>query len=241
GDPLYIKKAGYTTLLGVHGGVEGVDQTTQAKLELNMIMDAAKLGVADTYLYDLIDYASDPLGKTAADHYGLFTTSNTPKTVATAIHNLTTILSDTGAAAATFTPTPLGYAISGLPSTGSSYLLEKSSGVYDLVIWAEPSVWSAATHMAASAAAQSVVTVSLASSFAQASVYDPLLSSNAIATGTNINTIKVGVTDHPMIIQLSQFVQSIASFKAPGDTAVLTNAGSTPQSLAQAVTLSKAG
>ena len=64
-----------------------VGTTVQAKYTLDLLMDDAQSGIANTYLYELMD---------EGDGYGLFDSSNNPKPVATAIHNLTTILADSG-------------------------------------------------------------------------------------------------------------------------------------------------
>lgn len=213
GAPIYVTEAGYFNLPGSYRGWEGVDSTTQAKMTLNLLMDAASTGVSETYLYDLVDDGVDASNTFGPDHFGLFTYSGQAKPVATAIHNLTTILADPGANAAAFTPTQLGYTIKGL-TVGSSFLIEKSSGVYDLVIWAEPPIWTTKTHSGIVANAESV-TVTFASAATQYSVFDPLKSAKAIATGAHAASVKISVTDHPLIIQVSGFAQAMASFASP--------------------------
>ena len=217
GKPIYFTEAGYFSLPGKFGW-EGVDETTQAKLDLNLIMDAEKLGSQGTYLYDLIDDGADPSGTIGADHFGLFTLSGQAKPAATAIHNLTSILADGGAGAASFTPTPLDYSISGLPANGSSLALEKSDGTYDIIVWAEPQIWDPSSHKEVAAPGQSV-TVELGSSFAQVSVFDPLASASAIQTSVNASAATINLSDHPLIVQVSNFAQAMAG-AAAGDGAL---------------------
>jgi len=209
GKPVYFTEAGYATLTQP-GQALGVDDKTQAKLILNMVMDAAKLGVAATYLYDLVDDAPDPTGAHPADHYGLFTTAGVAKPSAVALHDLTSILADTGAAATTFTPTPLRDTISGLPASGSSLVIEKSSGVYDIVVWAEPQIWNAATATPI-AAPGNAVTINLGARFKQVQVFDPLLSTAAVRTASNTNSVTINVVDHPLIVQVSNFAAAMAA------------------------------
>ncbi len=213
GKPIYLTEAGYFSLPGLHGW-EGVDELTQAKLTLNLLMDAASLGASAVYLYDLIDDGADPTGSIGVDHFGLFTLAGQAKPVAVAIHDLTSILADPGAAATSFTPTALNYTISGLPTSGACFVIEKSSGVYDLVVWAEPNIWNPTTHTPIAAPTKSVV-VRFAAAFTQVSVFDPLASANPISTETNANTVTIAVTDHPLIIQVSNFAQATASFAPP--------------------------
>ena len=209
GKPVYFTEAGYATLTQP-GQTLGVDDKTQAKLILNMVMDATKLGVAATYLYDLVDDAPDPSGANPADHYGLFTTAGVAKPSAMALHDLTSILADTGATANTFTPTPLHDTISGLPADGSSLVIEKSSGVYDIVVWAEPQIWNAATATPI-AAPGNPVTINLGARFRQVQVFDPLVSTAPVSTASNTNSVTINVVDHPLIVQVSNFAAAMAA------------------------------
>jgi hypothetical protein len=206
GKPAVLTEAGYYTMTnGVGWG--GVDYTTQAKLTLNMIMDATKLGVSQVYIYQLLDDYADPNNTTQEDHFGLFDVNNAPKPAATAIHDLTTILSDTAATAHSFTISTLAYTIAGLPSTGSSFEMEKSSGAHDIIVWNEPKIWNNTTHSEIAVAASNV-TVNLGASYANVSVYDPLSGTTAIQTLHNVSSVTLGVTDHPLIIEVGSALSS---------------------------------
>ena len=209
GKPVYFTEAGYPTLPSP-GQSQGVDDLTQAKLTLNLIMDAANLGVAATYLYDLADDAADPTGSIVGDHFGLFTKAGAAKPSAVAIHNLTTILADGGASANTFTATPLNDTLVGLPGNGASRVIEKSSGVYDIVVWAEPQIWNAATDTQVTASPVSV-TVQLGASFGQVQVFDPLLSDSPISVASNASAVTLSLVDHPLIVQVSNFAAAMAT------------------------------
>ncbi len=178
----------------------GVDPQTQAKETLNGLFDAMQLGVPQTFLYELLDAYPDPNNQ-GGYHYGLFDINNNPKPVAVAIHNLTTILADTGAQANTFATSSLAYSVNSLPSTGSSTLLEKSNGTYDLVLWNEPTIWNATTHQEVAASATSV-SVNLGKVYASVEVFDPLSSSSPIKTYKNVSEVSVSLTDHPVIVQV---------------------------------------
>lgn len=219
GASVYVTEAGYFTLPGPHGW-EGVDNATQAKLTLNLVMDAAKLGVSGVDLYDLIDDGPDPTGSKAVDHFGLFTTAGTAKPSAVAIHNLTSILADPGATAGTFKTTPLSYTVSGLPASGASLVLEQSSGAYDILLWAEPQIWSTATN-APVAAPPSTVTVGFSTALADVSVFDPTGSDAPLQTANAVSAVTVTVTDHPLIIQVSNLVQAMAMVGAVTSAAPL--------------------
>jgi Ca2+-binding RTX toxin-like protein len=201
GKPVAVTEFGYYTLPQEATYGDGVDDTTQAKLLLNGIFDAALLGDQMIFLYQLLDAYPDPTNSIGEDHFGLFDINNAPKPAAVAIHNLAAILSDTGAAAASFTTGTLGYTISGLPSTGHSLLLEKSTGAYDLAVWNEPQIWNAATHQPISVAAQTA-TVSLGAPYQTVEVFDPLASTTPVQVLHNVSSVTLGLTDHPLIIEV---------------------------------------
>lgn len=217
GAPVYLTEGGYFSLPGRFAW-EGVDVLTQAKLTLNFIMDAESLGVTRTFLYDLIDDGPDPASRVAANHFGLFTASNTPKPVANALHVLTGLLSDTGPSAATFTPTPLNDFITGLPLSGSSMVIEKSSGVYDIVLWAEPQIWDSGTVQPLAAPSETV-TVGFGGQMQQVRVFDPLASSSPVSTAQNAGSVDVSVSDHPIVVEVTSFAAQMASLSASGPAA----------------------
>ena len=218
GLPVYFTEAGYSTAPDLPGGA-GVDSLTQAKLTLNLIFDSARLGVATTYLYDLLDEGSDPTA--AIDHFGLFSIANAPKPSAQAIHNLTSILVDPGKQAKTFTATALNYSIVGLPADGYSLALETSNGAHDIAVWAEPTIWNAQTHQPIPALASSI-TLKLGATFDSVRLYDPLASTSPVSTWSGVDSVTFAVADHPIILQVANLASAISSF-VPNVAAALTS------------------
>jgi hypothetical protein len=197
GHPVVITETGYTTQANTP--YLGTDENVQAKSILNTLVDAYKDGVSTTYLYQLLD--TGPASSTnSEDHFGLFNADGTPKLAATAVHNLTTILSDNGTGGHQPT-TALGYSLSNMPGTGSSMVLGKSNGAYDLVVWAEPKIWNATTETEISNPAQTV-TVNLGGMHHSVSVYDPMSGTSPIATYTDVSEITISLTDHPLVIEI---------------------------------------
>jgi hypothetical protein len=200
GLPTVITETGYTTNGG--SGYNSADQTVQAKYTLDTLMDAYKDGVSKTFLYELLDEHPDPTNSNAQNHYGLFNSDGTPKLAATALHNLTAILSDPGSSSS-FTPGTLDYTVTNLTAAyGNQLLLQKSNGTFDIVLWAEPKIWNPQTQTEV-AAPHDLVTVSFAQVEGTVTVYDPLLGDTPIATYTNVQSIQVDVTDHPLVIEVS--------------------------------------
>ncbi|MGV3513391.1 MAG: calcium-binding protein [Novosphingobium sp.] len=207
---LVITEAGYHTGLAADR-LEGVNLATQAKLTLNLLADAIKLGASATYLYQLKDNV-DPTGGLVDANLGLFDATLNAKPVATAIHNLTTILADDGIDAATFQTHSLNFTLQGLPSTGNSLLLEKSSGIHDILIWAEPDIWNETTNKPIAVAARTVK-VGFEGPV-NVRVYDPLVSDAAIATYFAVDSVTIAVSDHPVIVEVSGGAPRLASAPA---------------------------
>jgi Ca2+-binding RTX toxin-like protein len=197
-DPAVVTETGYSTL---PTNVDGVDEVVQAKNTLNLLMDATKSGVAETYLYELLDQMPDPSGTDPEMHFGLFHNDGTPKIAATAIHNLTTILS-TGTGAAPFQAGTLSYTTSTLPAGVSQLLIQKDADTFDIVLWGEPKIWNSDTHSEI-AADSHLVMINLGGLAQSIYLYDPLLSSDALGAALNASQIQVSVSDHPVIIEVN--------------------------------------
>ena len=179
----------------------GVDSATQARLTLDLLFDAFKQGVSRTYLYQLLSAYPDPGHHSPDNEYGLFNQDSSPKPVATAIHQLTALLADTGPSAGSFATGSLAYAVTGFPATGHSVLLQQSGGTYILVLWAEPGIWNEAAH-APVAAPPSQVIVTLATPAALVQADDPLRSAATMATYPHTDTITLSLTDHPILLRI---------------------------------------
>ena len=183
----------------------------QAKYMLDGLLDAYLAGASATYLYELLDDRADPGLTDVEDHFGIFNADGTPKPAATALHNLTSLLADAGATAGSFTPGALGYVVTGLPTTGSSLMLAKSDGSFDLAVWAEPQIRASSTSAAEVAAPLVPVTVTFDRNEASVVVYDPLLGTAPIASYSNVRSVVLGITDHPLIVAIQPIVVPVVT------------------------------
>lgn len=214
GLPVIFTEAGYDTMTS--DPMSGVDQMIQAKYTLDTLMDAFKNGVAQTFLYELFDEASDPTFTDKEAHFGLFNNDGSPKLVATAIHNLTTLLNDPNASQP-FTPGSLTYSLDNMPSSASQLLLQKHDGTFDLALWDEHVIWDP-TQQKQIASPTGDVTLNLGQSYAVVYVFDPLIGTNPVATYTSVSQIHVSLTDHPLVIQVGATSSASSSAGAPTDT-----------------------
>lgn len=198
GKPFVITETGYSTQ--EHAPYVGINEDAEARSILNTLVDAYKSGVSETYLYELLDRDSSVGNTDPEAHFGLFHSDGTPKLAATAIHNLTTILADNGSGG--HQPAgSLSYSLDNMPVSGSSMVLGKSDGAYDLVVWAEPRVWNDATDTEIVNPSQTV-TVHLGSVHGSVKVYDPLSGTAPIAIYSNVQDIQIAISDHPLVIEI---------------------------------------
>ncbi len=158
--------------------------------------------MSKTYLYQLRSAYPDPKHDNADAEYGLFTLDNAPKPVATAIHNLTTILASPEIAAAPVALSPLAYSLGGMPADAHSVLLREPGGVAALVVWAEPVIWDEGAHRTTTPPTAKV-TVSLAAAASSVRVFDPLAGIAPTQTTRDAGTVQIALTDHPVIIEIT--------------------------------------
>jgi hypothetical protein len=165
----------------VTAGTNAITEEQQARLFLNLYLSAFKRGFSYTFVYMLRD---DP----DQGSWGLFDVTYNPKTSGTYLHNLTAILADAGRVTA---PGKIDYVVVGEPATVHDLLLQKSTGVFELVVWDErPSGGS------------DNVTVDLTSSRASVTVYDPTTGTVPSQTLENVSSVALTLSDHPMVIEL---------------------------------------
>lgn len=197
GKPNWVTEAGISSS-GYGTSFWGVtDEPTQGIILTNVLLDGWFNGVGKTFLYDLVDDGT--VSTTQEDNFGLFQQDGTPKAVATDIHNLTTILADPGNGS--FQPGVLNYTLSGLPTTGSSMLLEKSDGTFCLVVWnSGATLYNGSTNVTPPSA---TVTVSFGSANHDIAVYDPIQGVSAINSVSASNSVSFGLSADPIILEIS--------------------------------------
>ena len=201
--PCVLTEFGYFSLPQAGWYLLGVDEPTQAKGVLNGYMDAAAAGVTRIYVYELLDEKPDPQNKDVGMHFGLFRNDNSPKRVAYAIHNLTSILNagTTRGGKHTATRGTLAYSLSGMPVSANSLLLQKKDGGFVLALWNETPMWDRA-HGTPVTEPPAHVELDFGALASRVEVYDPLVSASPLESHRNLRRIDVSVPDHPVLIEL---------------------------------------
>jgi hypothetical protein len=165
-----------TTEYGWETSQYGLTQIAQFVVDASF--DGIKDGDAGMWYYGLYDDSSG--------NWGLFNSDGSARPAATALHNLTTLLADSGA---NFTPGSLNYSISGTQAGDHSFLIEKSNGQFWIGLWNE----SGGTH---------TVTVNLPAAASAIDVYDPITGASAIKAVSNAASVSVSMGSDPLLLQV---------------------------------------
>ena len=187
--PKAITEFGYHT-----GGGPGpaVDLATQAKNIATGLFNAFDQGYSVVCIYDLYDIG---------DGFGIFSKTGTPRATATYLHNLTTIMADSGVNAATFSPGNLKFSLSNMPSTAKYKLFQKSDGHFQLAIWNNVENYNLNTQQPITIASVNV-TISLDNTKANVQIFNPTVSSLATNTSYDTTSITVKLVDYPLLIDI---------------------------------------
>jgi hypothetical protein len=203
-DQIYIPKAnllsGNKPIVCTEVGFSynNVPYQVVAKYMLRVLCEYWNRGIVRTYLYgDLLDAYGDPGTGTS---WGLIDYTGNKKPTFHALKHLIHILKEPGA---NFTPAYLHYSLSDTPATVHRTLLQKSNGNFYLILWNEVLSYDYNNgNPAPRTIAPINATVTLHQPFAQARLYTPYSSGNALDVISNPTVLNVEIPDHPLIIEL---------------------------------------
>jgi len=175
---------------GIYKPNANIGLLMQGKLITDLYLDAYQLGWSQTIVYEMFNHYPNDAGYGFFNPQGNSADARNGTPMGIYLHNLTTILSDSSSP---FTPVRVHYSISNLPATAYSMLMEKSNGAYELAVWGEAFASKTVTR----------VTVNLDRTYHRVNVYDITISSKPTERLRNTSTIKLVVSDHPLIAEFS--------------------------------------
>lgn len=199
GSPLVITEAGYPTLTAPTTW-GGVDQITQARLTLNLLLDAESLGVRKIYLYQLFDDYEDSTGVAIDKHLGLFDLSYRPKPAATAIRNLISVL--VSKPVNTYFPIrPIDFHINNFALPEHAMVFQKPDGSEIIAIWDEQPIWNP-TALKPVQTKPLKFQVVFNRQKSRVLIYDPIKSQLPIASSPKVTTVQFNFSlQDPLIIE----------------------------------------
>lgn len=198
--PVSITEWGQTTAGKPEQG--GCDNATQAKYILNQMFDIAAKNNYRAYLYQLMDSTpdGDPTGTDGTEsHFGIFDYQWRVKPAAQALANVKNLLADTTTKFTARTPVYKVDGVKNAGAAGSSLSISKSDGSTFIVVWNEPKIWDQSANSPVTPPTN-VVTIRFGGNYSY-KVYDPLLGTNATASGY-ASSVNVNILGSPIMIQL---------------------------------------
>ena len=169
-----------TTETGWDTTIDAGGEHTQGTVLTNTFLAQFKRGWSYTFIYEMRD------DEGGAGKQGLYR-GNTPKLAAIYLHNLTTLLSDSGSIEETGA---LTYAIPNQPATVHDLLLRRSNGQFDLIVWDER------VHGCDS------VTVELGTPRKSVNIYDITKGTAPVGSLTDTSSVHLNLTDHAMVVEI---------------------------------------
>lgn len=197
GKPTAITECGYSTAV-MAPNKEGVDEATQAKFTLAMVLRAQLKGAAQVAIYELADQKPDPGLANIQQHYGLFRVDWTPKPAATALRNMLGVI---GAGKGAVSEGTLAYTVTGMPANSQQLLFQDGDGAFVIALWPEPDIWDQVARKTIPAPA-SDVTVSFGKPVASWEVFDPLVADKAVTFGANTSSARARISDHVVLVRV---------------------------------------
>jgi hypothetical protein len=173
-----------TTETGTTVG-DAITEEIQALNLMSMYLDQFKRGWSYTAVYLLRDRVDEG----GNQKFGFYRPDYTPRKAAVYLHNLTTILADRGFLEK---PGKLDYSIPGEPATMHDLLLQRSDGAFELLVWGERLKGS------------DDVSVNLGGTRSSVKVYDPTIATSPAQTLTNVRSVPLSLSDHPMIVEVAK-------------------------------------
>lgn len=150
---------------------------------MSLYLDQFKRGWSHTAVYLL----RDRVDEAGNQRFGFYRPDYSPRKAAVYLHNLTTILKD---GSERRRAGKLAYAIPNPPPTVHDLLLHKGDGTFSLVVWSEL------------VKGTNEVEVRFAKPLAKVTFYDPTVGTAAVKTLSKTDTVKLSLTDHPVILQI---------------------------------------
>ncbi|MCK9208442.1 MAG: glycosyl hydrolase [Salinivirgaceae bacterium] len=171
--PKIATEIGWTT------GTGGITEEQQGRLYCNLFLSFFKQNWTNTFIYVMED---ENIG-----NWGVIRENLSYKPAANYLHNFTTILADN----VDFTPDSMNYSITSQPTTVHSLLLQKSNGHFMLAVWNERVIGS------------DNVTVNFGATYSKVKTYDPTIGTSEIQSLSNVSSLSLTLSDHPVIIDIS--------------------------------------
>lgn len=196
---IVFTETGYHNAINEQHDQPGVSEDAAAKYIPRLFLEDYAHGIPRTYLYEFLDEAPEPGLTDPQLHWGLIRADGSEKPAFAALKNLIAELDDTSEPDHL---SQLAWALNPYPIKVHHLLLEKSDGVYDLVLWQEVSSYDTHQHSDITNAAVDV-TLNLARSAQNITTYEPALQENPVRSWSEVKSVSLEIPDHPLVVEIT--------------------------------------
>jgi hypothetical protein len=208
GKPMVSSEGGYQ--MGNGDGYKGgwedglsapFDEGVHGRYILRYLFEQYRLGYRRSFVYELID--SDTA------QWGLFRSDGTPRPAAIGVRAVIELLQE-GTwnrttkrwTAPTFTAGNLDYSLTNVPSSVHRMLLQKSTGVFLLVLWNDVNNWDRSTGKPVWSTPISA-TLRVNGGPHRVRTFLPLTHGTFPTSSNDSDTMQLQITDHPLIVEIT--------------------------------------
>jgi hypothetical protein len=197
--PIIVTESGYNYLNTPYEknkpGDYRVSEKSAAKYLLRLFLEYFNRGFKRYYVYQLIDGKPNP-------DFGLLRFNGSRKPSFIALRNLISILKDSKIKASnSFQENNLTYRIKGNRSNIRHVLLQKSNGIFYLILWQEATSFEHKSKKDLSVPERHA-TLAITNAIKYAAAYKPIESVAPIFKYKNPQNINLKIPDHPLVIEL---------------------------------------
>jgi hypothetical protein len=176
------------------------DERVHARYMTRYLLEMFRNGYSRSYIYELLDIDQP--------QFGLFHRNGSPKPAAKGIHAMLALLNDAtwDATARTWktpelTPGSLPFSFSAAPTSMHSMLLQKSTGVFWLVVWNEVRSWNPKTGKPLATRAVPV-NLTIGQDVTRIRTFVPTQTGTRPRATFTTNTVPLKVGDRPLIVEI---------------------------------------
>ena len=196
---IIFTETGYHNALNDHHDQPAVSETAAAKYIPRLFLEDFARGISRTYLYEFMDEKSDPGLIDNQLHWGLIRADGSEKPAFLALKNLSTELQDS------IQPMhlqQLSWTLSTNDTQVHHLLLQKSNGVFDLVLWHEEPSYDPNRRIDLDNPKLATV-LKLGQQAQRVAIYEPSVQSPPLKSYTDTASVPLEIPDSPLVVEIS--------------------------------------
>lgn len=197
-EPIVFTESGYHNAINEEHDQPGISEAAAAKYIPRLFLENFAHGISRTYLYEFMDEAPEPGLKDPQMHWGLIRADGSEKPAFVALKNLMDEVRGTKEPGRL---QPLAWSMSPNRDQVHHLLLQKSSEVFDLVLWQEVPSYDV-QQRSDIANPDATVELQLNTEAQSITAYEPAKQAAAVQTWKNVKSVPLAIPDHPLVLEI---------------------------------------